>query len=379
MVYYDDFIFSSGPWSSLDKFLYSHQASELFLRLYGIYAERINDEYSLCNIYVQAYSLGVLVFLDNHPELHCSDFVESATCDFNGDDSGQINDETSAAILLTLYALIKCKKRKTLVTAMFADKIFKMVSEQVVSKESLKNVGDWPQRVSNIVEDIHENGGLPIDLVAMGFVTYEDIVEALDMDFKCCSSLTTEDFKRYIRLGRDVDEQRRIYKILIRKVNEASEESRPKRIHISGVYEKHLYIPEFALPEYYEFQSYLTLGAVDPEEEAKSVCNENQKESCDDNCRAKLLEELQKQNQRINELEEENRILKEMKDNEETDVAFLEFGQGKGKKIHRITAREVGQLVSDTPNRTAIGKEDWKKLLSKITGLKESSFQNFIR
>lgn len=383
MVNYDDFIFSSGPWSSLDKFLYSHQASELFFRLYGIYAERINDEFSLCYLYEQAYSLGVLVFLDNHPELHCNDYVERATCDFNGDDSGQISDDTSAAILLTLYALIKCKKRKTLVTAMFADKIYKTVSEQLISKESLKDVRDWPQRVSDIVEDIHEKGGLHIDLVAMGLATYEDIVEGLDKDFECDSSWTKEDFKRYIRLGRDTEEQSRIYIFFKKKVDEVSRTPNSKFIDLCGDrivdWNFSLYISEFALPENYEFQSYLTLGAVDPEEEAKSVCNENQRESCDDNCRAKLLEELQKQNQRIKELEEENRILKEMKDNEETDVAFLEFGQGKGKKIYRITARKIGQFVSDTPNRTAIGKEDWKKLLSKITGLKESSFQNFIR
>ena len=286
MVNYDDFIFSSGPWSSLDKFLYSHQASELFFRLYGIYAERINDEFSLCYLYEQAYSLGVLVFLDNHPELHCNDYVERATCDFNGDDSGQISDDTSAAILLTLYALIKCKKRKTLVTAMFADKIYKTVSEQLISKESLKDVRDWPQRVSDIVEDIHEKGGLHIDLVAMGLATYEDIVEGLDKDFECDSSWTKEDFKRYIRLGRDTEEQSRIYIFFKKKVDEVSRTPNSKFIDLHGDrivdWNFSLYIPEFALPEYYEFQSYLTLGAVDPEEEGKSVCTENQKESCDD-------------------------------------------------------------------------------------------------
>lgn len=93
------------------------------------------------------------------------------------------------------------------------------------------------------------------------------------------------------------------------------------------------------------------------------------------------ITELKKEIAKLTEenvlLREENKKLKEQ-DDPEDEIALIERGQGKNIKPHKMTARKAVEIVADSGKSSIMSKEEWKLLLSKLTGLSEASFNRYM-
>lgn len=281
MVHYNELIFCPGPWCSLDNYMYKDQACKLFNPLYQVFVEHIKHEEDLTYIFDDAYALARLVFLDNHPELHSSDYINSV---IYSEEKVDIMPEYyySSAVLLTLYALIKCRKRKSQVADMFADQIYKAVYNNIAPADSVGSFLDkkeWASKVSAVVEKIQAEGGIQIDLVA-------SCISGRDWIQQICDDLyffddndyfwTKDDCIRFIRLGQNVDQQTQIYNSMARKIYNVYQEAKrngdeelislmKSKLGIND--DGRFYVAEFELPQFAVFNSYLTLGAIDYKDE----------------------------------------------------------------------------------------------------------------
>lgn len=77
------------------------------------------------------------------------------------------------------------------------------------------------------------------------------------------------------------------------------------------------------------------------------------------------------------QLHEENKKLKEQQDNPE-ETAFIERGNGKNAKQHRITARMAVGIINKYNKLHVMQKQEWENILSEITGLSKDTIHNNI-
>lgn len=69
---------------------------------------------------------------------------------------------------------------------------------------------------------------------------------------------------------------------------------------------------------------------------------------------------------------------KELQDDPEDEIVIIETGQGKDIKRHKMTAKKAVLIVADSGKSSIMSKEEWKPLLSKLTGLSETSFNRYM-
>ena len=72
-------------------------------------------------------------------------------------------------------------------------------------------------------------------------------------------------------------------------------------------------------------------------------------------------------------------LMERLKEQEQNETIIIERGMGKQVKSHKTSAKEVVDAIKDMNKLDAMTKEEWKQLLSRITGLSPTSFQNYIR
>lgn len=86
-------------------------------------------------------------------------------------------------------------------------------------------------------------------------------------------------------------------------------------------------------------------------------------------------DKLKSENEKLR-LENQKHVIKCQQQNE---TICIERGKGSQVKTHKTSAKEVVDAIKEMNKLDAMTKEEWKQLLSKITGLSPTSFQNYIR
>lgn len=76
-------------------------------------------------------------------------------------------------------------------------------------------------------------------------------------------------------------------------------------------------------------------------------------------------------------LREENKKLKEQ-DDPDDETILIDTGQGDQIRHYKMTARKAVEIVAGSEKSTKMSKEEWKPLLSKLTGLSEASFKRYM-